>query len=60
MKIKNNPKVIAAINKIGDLSIRTDNNTRVDILGDNLEFLTILTFEKWNCDMCVNSDLFRK
>jgi hypothetical protein len=41
LKIKNNQRVILSINKISDPSIRTDGNTRVDVLGDNLEFLSL-------------------
>jgi hypothetical protein len=41
MRVKNNPKVIVAINKISDQTIRTDNNTHVEVLGDNLEFIDV-------------------
>lgn len=41
MKIKNNPKIIMAVNKISDQNIRTDKNTHIEVLGDNLEFLDV-------------------
>jgi hypothetical protein len=40
-RITNFTNVIVAINKINDLEIRTDGERRIDILGDNLEFLKI-------------------
>lgn len=40
-RVCNNKHIIVAFNKIGDPEIRSDGNTHVDTLGDNLEFLTI-------------------
>lgn len=39
--IKNYSKVIVAFNKIRNTSIRSDGQTRIEILGDNLEFLDV-------------------
>ena len=39
--ITNSDHVIAVFNRIGDPTIRSDKKTNVDVMGDNLEFLTI-------------------
>ena len=40
-RIINSKNIVVNINKIGDENIRKDGLTHVDVLGDNLEFLTI-------------------
>ncbi|MCM1439556.1 MAG: hypothetical protein NC131_10210, partial [Roseburia sp.] len=40
-KINQFDKVVCSINKIGDIELRKDGNFAVDIMGDNIEFLSI-------------------
>jgi len=40
-RILNSNKLICAFNKISDMNIRTDGITKAEVMGDNLEFLTI-------------------
>ena len=40
-RVVNSTNIIATINKISDQSIRTDGLTKIEVLGDNLEFLKI-------------------
>lgn len=39
--ITNHPRVITAVNKISDPEIRKDGKTRIEVLGDNLDFLSV-------------------
>lgn len=40
-RVVNSTNVMVAFNKISDQNIRTDGLTKIDVLGDNLEFLLI-------------------
>lgn len=40
-RILNNKNVVIAINRIGDPAIRKDGKSKIEVLGDNLEFLPI-------------------
>ena len=40
-RVRNSSKVLVAINKISDPNIRTDGESSVEVLGDNIEFLSI-------------------
>lgn len=39
--ILNSSHAIGVINRIGDINIRTDGNSHIDVMSDNIEFLTI-------------------
>lgn len=40
-RVANSTKIIVAFNRINDQSIRKDGNEKVDVLGDNIEFLEV-------------------
>lgn len=40
-RILNSKNVVIAINRIGDSSIRKDGKSKIEVLGDNIEFLPI-------------------